>query len=158
MRIKTHEAVSVSDRCVNICCYKRACHGVTESRFIRELYMLLKSFCTFFLWPVHSVDRLEYLQRCVILGIRCEVDESWSRLCYFVAGAGNFLPIFWDNLSVLSSRIKHLAPEDGTVMLSRNVDKKLLLLAAFYPRRAQFSYSVSRRLKSISNLVTHSYC
>ena len=131
-RMKTREAVSVSDRCVNIYCYKRACHGVTESRFTHELQMLLKSFCTFFCWPVLSMGRLEYLWRCVILGFRCDVDENCACLCYFAAGTGNFLPTFRDNLQVPSSRVKNLAPEDVTVRLSRNVVKKLLLLAAYY--------------------------
>jgi len=35
--MKTREAVSVSDGCVNICSYERACHGVTVSRFTREI-------------------------------------------------------------------------------------------------------------------------
>jgi hypothetical protein len=54
--------------------------------------------------------------------------------------SGNFLLTFRDNLSVSSSGIQFVGnPEVGTDKLSRNVSKKLLLLAAEHLRRAQFS-------------------
>jgi hypothetical protein len=71
--------------------------------------------------------------------------ENRALLGYCVACSGNFLPMFRDNLSVLFERLKSigpkfmgqkfftpelLTPEDGTDKLSRNVGKKLPLLAA----------------------------
>jgi len=46
------------------------------------------------------------------------------------ASSGNFLPTFRDNLSCPSSGVKNSKDEDGTDRLSRNVGKKLPLLAA----------------------------
>jgi len=37
-------------------------------------------------------------------------DESSAVLGYYTASSGNFLPTFWDNLSVPSSRYKVLGP------------------------------------------------
>jgi len=57
-----------------------------------------------------------------------KVAENCAFLCYYAANSGNFFPTFQDNLSVLSSQFKN--PEDGTIMLSRDINKKLPLLAA----------------------------
>jgi len=48
-----------------------------------------------------------------------EVDKNCALLCYYAASSGNFLTTFWDNLSV----------EDKTNRFSRNVGKKLPVLA-----------------------------
>jgi hypothetical protein len=58
--------------------------------------------------------------------------ETCALLGYYAASSGNFLPTFWDNLSVASSGVKNspLTPEDETDRLSQNVGKKLPLLAA----------------------------
>jgi hypothetical protein len=58
-------------------------------------------------------------------GFRLEVDENCALIGYYAASSGNLLPTFRDKLSVPSS-----ASEDGTERLSRNVGKKLSLLAA----------------------------
>ena len=63
----------------------------------------------------------------VISGFRCEVKENCDLLGYYAAISGNFLPTFRDNLSVPSSGVEN---QDGADGLSRNVDKKLPLLAA----------------------------
>jgi len=39
---------------------------------------------------------------CVISGFHHEVDENCTFLSYYAAGSGNFLPTFWDSLSVPS--------------------------------------------------------
>ena len=59
----------------------------------------------------------EYVDHCALLG-------------YYAPSSDNFLPTFRDNLSGPSWGFKNPNPEDGTVMLSRNVDKKLPLLPA----------------------------
>jgi len=68
----------------------------------------------------------------VISGFRCEVDDHCALLGYDAASSGNFLQTFRDSLSVPSSGVKNknLTPEDGTDRFSRNVYKKLQLLAA----------------------------
>jgi len=43
----------------------------------------------------------------VISGFCCEVDEDRVRLGYYAMCSGKSLPMFWDNLSVLSSRVKN---------------------------------------------------
>jgi hypothetical protein len=43
---------------------------------------------------------------CAISGFLHEVDENCVLLGYYVAGNGDFLPTFRDNLSVPSSRFK----------------------------------------------------
>jgi len=63
----------------------------------------------------------------VISGFRREIDENCALLGYYVASSGNFLLMFWDNLSVASLGFK--IPEDGIDRLSPNVAKKLPLLA-----------------------------
>jgi len=42
----------------------------------------------------------------MISGFGCEVDENCTLLDYYAVSGGNFLPTFWDNLSVLSSGFK----------------------------------------------------
>ena len=61
----------------------------------------------------------------VISGFRVKVAENCARLGNYRARSGNSLPTFRDNLSG-----PVLNPEDGTDTLSRNVYKKLPLLAA----------------------------
>ena len=63
----------------------------------------------------------------VISGFRNEVADSCA-LVGHTQSRGNFLGTFRDNLMVPSSGL--LNPEDGTDRLSRNVGKKLPLLAA----------------------------
>ena len=68
--------------------------------------------------------------KCVISGFRREVPENCAVLGYYAASSDNFLATFRDNVSVPSSGSRILEPEDGTDKLSRNVAKKLSLLAA----------------------------
>ena len=62
----------------------------------------------------------------VISGVRREAVENCALLSSYAASSGNFLPTFWDNLSLPPSRVN-----------IRNVDNKLPLLAAEQRRRAQ---------------------
>jgi hypothetical protein len=82
------------------------------------------------------------------LSFRREVDENCAVMGYYAASSGNFLPTFRDNLSFPSSGFQEfkiipldpigflwiplgfLNPEYGIDRLSRNVSKKLPLLAA----------------------------
>jgi len=48
----------------------------------------------------------EYSGQCVISGFHSEVYENRAPLGYYAAGSGDFLPTFWDNLSVPSSEVK----------------------------------------------------
>jgi len=61
-------------------------------------------------------------------------DENCTLLSYYAASSDNYLPTFRDNLSVQVSGViiflGFLTPEDDTDRLSRNVGKKLRLLAA----------------------------
>jgi len=73
----------------------------------------------------------------VISGFRSVGDENCVLLGCYEASSGNVLPMFRDNLSVPSSRVKNpiwilrlLILEDVTDRLSRNVGKALSLLAA----------------------------
>jgi len=76
----------------------------------------------------------------VILGFRREVDENCVLLGYYAAGDGNSVPTIRDNQSVPSSGVKEKTTiEDGTDRLSLNVGKELPLLAAYQPRKVQFS-------------------
>jgi hypothetical protein len=52
----------------------------------------------------------------------------WALLGYYAVCSGNSLHTFGDKLSVPFSTVKN--PEYGTIRLSRNVGKELLLLAA----------------------------
>jgi len=54
------------------------------------------------------------------------LNENCAILGYYTASSGNFVPTFWYNLSVLHPL---LILEDGIDRLSRNVGKKLPLLA-----------------------------
>jgi hypothetical protein len=62
-------------------------------------------------------------------GFRRETDKNCTLLRFYAASIDNSLPMFRDNLSVPSSRIKILAFEDGTDRLSRNFGQELPLLA-----------------------------
>jgi hypothetical protein len=72
---------------------------------------------------------------CVFSGFRREVEENCALLDYDAASSGNFLPTFRDNVLVPSSEVKNpkggfFTFEGAIDMLSRNVGKKLPLLAA----------------------------
>ena len=73
---------------------------------------------------------------CLISGFHCEVPENCAVLGYYIASSGNLLLTFCDSLLVQSSGLKNpnpfgfLNPKDGTDRLSRNISKKLPLLAA----------------------------
>jgi hypothetical protein len=58
------------------------------------------------------------------LGFHCKVYENCALLGYYAVSGGNFVPMFWDNLSY-----GFLITEQGTDSLARNVCKKLPLLA-----------------------------
>jgi len=60
--------------------------------------------------------KLQVDELCVISDFRHEFNGNCTLLGYYAAGNGNFLAT--------------LAPEDGTDNLSRNIGKKLPLLAA----------------------------
>ena len=62
---------------------------------------------------------------CVISGFPVEAAENCALLACYVESRRNFLSTFRDNLWGPVSN-----PEDGTDILSRNVGKKLPLLAA----------------------------
>ena len=67
---------------------------------------------------------------CMISGFCHEVAGNCTLLDYYTACRGNFLPLFWNNLSTPSSGFKKpINPEDGAGRLCRNVGKKLPLLA-----------------------------
>jgi len=80
----------------------------------------------------NAYQRLITVFTSVISGFRREVDEKCALLGCYLASSGKFLPTFRDHLSVPSSkankRLKTL--EDGADSKSRNVGKKLPLLAA----------------------------
>ena len=66
-----------------------------------------------------------------ISDFRRELHENCDLLGYYAASSGNFLPLFRDNLSVPSSGITNFFPlKMWPDMLTRNVGKKLQLLAA----------------------------
>ena len=69
-------------------------------------------------------------QECVISGSHCEVDENCTLLGYYTVSSDNSLPMFEDNLSVPSSKVKNvfLTLEDGTYKVVQNVSKELPLL------------------------------
>jgi len=57
----------------------------------------------------------------VISGFCHEVDKICALLGYYTAYSGNSLLMCWDEISIQSSRVKHLkkmTPEDGTGGLS----------------------------------------
>ena len=70
--------------------------------------------------------KLKYL--CVISCFRRELDESCALLGHYAVSGGCLLPTFWDSLS--DPIFRGSSFEDGTDRLSRNVGKKLPLLAA----------------------------
>ena len=61
-----------------------------------------------------------------------EADENCYVLGYYAASSDDSLPMFRDNQSVPSSRVKNsiFTFEDGTDRLSRNIGKESPLLAA----------------------------
>jgi hypothetical protein len=50
----------------------------------------------------------EQITWCVTSGSHREVDENRAYLGYYEASNGNSLPMFWDNLSLPSSRVKKM--------------------------------------------------
>jgi hypothetical protein len=87
-----------------------------KSSFCIFLLFLCSSKCIFshFGSPVFDSSK-----SCMISGFHCILDENCALLGYYAVSSGNFLPMFWDYLSVPSS--------DG---LSQNVGTKLPLLTA----------------------------
>jgi hypothetical protein len=74
-----------------------------------------------------------YITTCVIPGFRRVVNENGALLGYYATNSGNFLPARQDNPSV-QSKIMPVAPVQAQCVinrLSRNVGKKLPLLAAY---------------------------
>jgi len=51
-----------------------------------------------------------------VTGLRCQVDENCVLLGCYAASSGNFLPMFRDNLSVPSSRVKNPKRKPGTLV------------------------------------------
>jgi len=86
-------------------------------------------------WPLKSTLNLpdHHVQKhwfhYVISSFRREEYENCSVLRDYAACSVNFLPTFWDNLSVPSSS-SILDLEVGTDRLSRNISKKLPRYAA----------------------------
>jgi len=74
-----------------------------------------------------GIHKAENHGKCRVSDSRLEEDENWALLGCYAASSGNFLSTFCDNLSV---PIFNIILEDGTARLSRNVGKKLQLLAA----------------------------
>jgi hypothetical protein len=75
------------------------------------------------------------------LGFRLEVDENGAPLGYNAASSGNSLLTFRDNLAFSSSRVKNPSSIIDPYRWDRmpgNVSRELPLLAALWPRRAQF--------------------
>ena len=68
---------------------------------------------------------MENSEKCVTSGFRREADENRALLGYYAASSGDFLPTFRANLSV-----PVFISQVGNDRLSRNVGKKLPLLAA----------------------------
>jgi hypothetical protein len=77
--------------------------------------------------------------------VACDDMRDWIRVAEENCAAGSsdfFLLTFRDNLSVPCLRVKNywlLTPGDGTDRMSQNASKKVPPLAAWYPRRGQFS-------------------
>jgi len=65
----------------------------------------------------------------VISGFRHEIAENGSLLGYYAASSDNFLLTFRENFHYYHQGSWILIPENGTASLSRNVCKKLPLLA-----------------------------
>jgi hypothetical protein len=83
----------------------------------------------------HFSLQLELATSRVISAFRRKVPANYTLLGYYAASSGNFLPTFRDNLSVPAVGFKNrkerfLNLTAGTDMLSRNVGKKLPVLAA----------------------------
>jgi len=88
-----------------------------------------------FLSPHRSRKQIRYTEDNQQLRLGSNTDQNSALLGSLTASSGNFLPTFRVNLSVPSSglrdpKIKFLKREDRADWLSRNVDKKLTLLAA----------------------------
>ena len=88
--------------------------------------------CSMGIWaPSLGVKRPD-----VLSGFRREVAENVALLGYYAVSRGNLLRTFRDNLLVPTSGFKNsknkqgfLNPDNRTIRLSRNVGKKLPLLA-----------------------------
>ena len=63
--------------------------------------------------------------KCLTSSFHREVDENFAVLGYYAASSSNSIPMFLDNLSVPSLRVKNLRRTDR---LSRNVGKKIPLI------------------------------
>jgi hypothetical protein len=58
-----------------------------------------------------------YMTVCVISGLRCEVDENCTLLCYYTASSGNFLPTFREMLARYYHHLQHNNPEEFSSLL-----------------------------------------
>jgi hypothetical protein len=77
-----------------------------------------------FMAPQVSLPHSNAHYLCVISGFRDEIDENCALLVYYVASNGNFTDVSGQPIGPIFT-----SPEDGTDWLSRNVCKKLPLLA-----------------------------
>ena len=85
-----------------------------------------------------------HIQLCIVSGFRHEVDENCAPLGYYAVCSGNFL----------ASLFGFLTPKYGTYSLSRNIGKKLSLLAAQQPRRAWFIQFCLGAIKEMTVYIT----
>ena len=53
-----------------------------------------------------------------------KVDENWANLRYYTVSSVDFLQMFLDTVSVPSSVVKILTPEDGTDYLLCNIPEE----------------------------------
>jgi hypothetical protein len=60
-----------------------------------------------FFFSVEPAVSVVSLFECVISGFCCEVAENCTLLGYYAASSGNFLPAFWDNLSLPFAEFKN---------------------------------------------------
>ena len=103
-------------------------------------------------WASIQYHKLIQSHLCVISSFPSEVSETCLLLGYYAASSGKFLLTLRYNLSVLSWRIKNpkekLLFQYGVIRkgLSRNVGKKLPLLSAQWPRRAQLPAVIASRV------------
>jgi len=57
---------------------------------------------TVFTWRANT-DQRRVIRMVVVVVINMFTEESCAFLGYYAGSSGNFLPMFWDNLSVLPS-------------------------------------------------------
>jgi hypothetical protein len=76
-----------------------------------------------------SLVKIRMQETCVISGFRCYVDDICVLLGYYAAFSGSSAPTFWDNLSILNSRVNKSKKTlgDMTDRLFRNVGTEIAL-------------------------------